>query len=266
MFDGLLNEMGVQEENIRPLTTTAGWRNLDPSELAALSLEGLDVEAKDFNIDDDGFLNYRGRKVVLYIRDIKTFGGRVSNPKFHFNHCTTLESMMANGRFNRYVVTTKLDKKYKVIIDGNEKWEDLDVCRNCLKKVMGDDYENLNSREKNKLVADFDIAKAFEIYGYNESQLPIQNEYTAEKNDYTKDWSLVSRRMKAINHWTCKKCKRNLKDNPKYLDCHHKDANKSNNDPNNLEVLCVKCHSESEMHGHMKGEARLIEYLKAYKL
>lgn len=52
-----------------------------------------------------------------------------------------------------------------------------------------------------------------------------------------------SYRQKAIEEFgaSCNEC--GYKDNIKALDVHHKDKNRSNNNLNNLEVLCCNCHA-----------------------
>ena len=40
--------------------------------------------------------------------------------------------------------------------------------------------------------------------------------------------------------YKCQKCE---SINKKYLEVHHKDGNRKNNAPENLEVLCMKCHT-----------------------
>lgn len=45
------------------------------------------------------------------------------------------------------------------------------------------------------------------------------------------------------------------------LDVHHRDGDKSNNDPNNLMTLCPGCHRDLHSFGHQTGDLRKAENL-----
>ena len=76
--------------------------------------QGIELpDLQDVEVSN-GLLNYKGRQILLYIRDHagkvrKTLeDGKLGN-KFHVADCKTLQGMRANGRFERYVVTNSFD-------------------------------------------------------------------------------------------------------------------------------------------------------------
>jgi len=56
-----------------------------------------------------------------------------------------------------------------------------------------------------------------------------------------------------------KKCRINLTNHRKFLHAHHINGQKSDNSPDNIKLLCIKCHAEEYLHGHLKS---LPEYIK----
>ena len=63
--------------------------------------------------------------------------------------------------------------------------------------------------------------------------------------DYGSDFtSALRRQIKMRDNFDCQKCHVNFSGTSgKFLDVHHIDLNKFNNDPNNLISLCKRCHT-----------------------
>ncbi len=104
-----------------------------------ISGEGIDVSFDEITILSDGTFGYKDSRVLVYIRDVIKYGNRRKehDPRYHVMNCITLQTMRANGRFQRYVVAAELSGKFKInIIEGgrvirSEK-KRLLVCQNCL--------------------------------------------------------------------------------------------------------------------------------------
>ena len=84
----------------------------------------------------------------------------------------------------------------------------------------------------------------------------------APLNVYSIDWDEISQKYREQQNYTCENCQINLSHSKKYLHVHHINEVKSDNDFNNLKVLCIKCHAEQPNHEHLKKE---LDY-KQFKL
>ena len=81
-----------------------------------IEVRGIDILPKDIKLRRDGTLEYNGRTVIVYIRDQHIrdqYELTNSDPnqlrKFHVADCSTLQQMRREGRYERYVVTTRTD-------------------------------------------------------------------------------------------------------------------------------------------------------------
>lgn len=63
---------------------------------------------------------------------------------------------------------------------------------------------------------------------------------------YPLNWENISRKRREENNYTCQECgfKASNSFEEQYIEVHHKDKNKLNNQKDNLIVLCVECHSK----------------------
>lgn len=86
-------------------------------------------------------------------------------------------------------------------------------------------------------------------------------------NQYVKEWNVISRQIKALRKWTCEECKLYLGKNEKtrsFLEAHHKDRRRDNNEHINLIVLCEICHSKYHPENSLfkKQATALTHYMK----
>jgi len=241
---------------------------LSQEELNALGREGIEVSYDEITFLADGTLAYKDSRVVVYIRDVSVYGGRSTNPKFHVFHCRTLTQMRENNRFDRYVVATRDDGQFWLRKDKGRKrkesWERLDVCQNCLDALNFENFPSLPYPKKMDAVKAFSIARFFEQFPKSLFiKQPTHSAMTAPSNEYTPDFSAIALRLKEKREWRCEKCPRDLSDQKlrKYLQVHHKNGLKYDNAEENLQVLCLECHSKEFLHSHMRGAA-LREFLK----
>jgi hypothetical protein len=136
--------------------------HIEPDWKITLETKGLDVGINDIEILSNGLLKFRDEQILLYIKEINSFG-RYSLPKFHFYQCATLNSMKNAGRFERYVVTQRktgyffMDKKVSHDTYEKDVEEKLDVCKNCL------NWFNRKYRKRYTIVT-FDITEFFEHF------------------------------------------------------------------------------------------------------
>lgn len=251
-------------------TPNFSWNSFDPNGfrerlITVGEVEGVDII--DVIVSTDWTLEFAGRKVLVYIRDIRNY-----EPKFHVADCITLQNARNDGRYEKYVVSTKIDGKFKMR-EINPSGETIDsvrelkVCRNCLERLKYKNYDKLNTwRQKNDIRDKFSIKEFFEQYKATDIVQPKRNADTDPTNVYPKDWSTISSLRKQRKNFTCEKCGIYLKPTPNFLEVHHKNRRKDDNRPENLEVLCVDCHSKQGAdHSHIKNSREYKEFMKIYK-
>lgn len=167
--------------------------------------------------------------------------------KYHFTLCSTIKTMKRIGRLDRYRLTNRRTGFFAMSDGMNAR---LDVCRNCIKE-FGKKHPHLSKKLWHDW-RDFSIDKLFDsTYQF------IPEEYIDRikmgvilEDVYPENWQDISRAFRKLKHWRCDNCGISLKDRPGLLHVHHKNGIKTDTSYNNLQSLCLLCHSE--IHGHMK--------------
>lgn len=225
--------------------------------------EGLEVEFSDIEFET-GLASYQGRQILLYIKDHsynnKIYGvlddGTKGN-KFHVADCEILERMRKKGRFDRYVVTNKLDGLFAVsgtdnrtneLIEGETK---LNVCQYCLESINYQKFASLKKGgPRRNFVQSFHLADFFDTYSSFFKFMPtgVANNQTT---NYSKDWDNVSKKVREKFNYQCQQCGLDLSQNKRLLHVHHINGVKSDNSSRNLTPLCCDCHRKQPDHQHM---------------
>jgi len=265
-------EMGATE--LGSFTSNYSPDRLTREELDRLSRSGIDIPLEEVRILPDGTLAYKDSRVLLYIRDVYQYkGGEEVLPRYHVSDCRTLQDMRDKKRYERYVVATRDDGEFELNIGakGSDNLRpairQLAVCQNCLAKLKFDGFDYSQSYPiKKAIVVAFTIKGFFQRYPKSlVAKVPTHTAATAPLNKYTDDFPQLSERLKRSKGWICDGCNRDLS-NPqlrRYLQAHHISGMRNNNAANNLKLLCIGCHAEQPMHGHMKG---LPEYSEFHRL
>ena len=266
-LNSLKERMGLAREDLGSLDVQVDAGRLTASELERLtSQDGLDISPDDLRILDDGTLAYKDSRVLLYIRDVSVMGDREPEPRYHLANCSTLRQMRERRRFNRYVVSTRLDGVFNLnIIKGQistRRLVPLSVCQNCLEFLNFDDFRIEWARERRlRAVRAFSLDGFFKQYPKSlHVEAPRHNSDNAPLNNYSADFSDISDRMKRAVRYKCEECGFDCSANghKKYLHTHHLDGDKSNNSPLNLKVLCLDCHGKE--HHHMRALPAFREF------
>jgi hypothetical protein len=162
-----------------------GQALLSSADLANLSGEGIEVAPDEVEVLGDSTLSYRGRRVILYIREShmppradtpfrasetlekEPCRGEEENlPRFHVAHCRTLEIMRISGRRQRYVVATRDDGIFDLLLVGRPIRSRLRVCKNCLEKLDWKGFcAKRSPEERNREAQDFRIDAFFRSFG-----------------------------------------------------------------------------------------------------
>ncbi|PMR72082.1 HNH endonuclease [Billgrantia endophytica] len=222
-------------------------------------LESEGIEIDDINEIDvvDNLLSYRGRQILLYIKD---HGYRVENAledgstgnKYHVSECRKLREMRSQGRFERYVVTQNINGEFDITgyrhhsrnyTEGKTR---LDVCKLCLGQI---NYKGYKSHRNFNAFVKFNLDEFFQTYSSFFTHLPQRK--MGEGEGYTVDWPEVSRAFRQEKGYTCEKCVVRLSDHPRLLHVHHINGVKSDNRKANLKALCADCHSKEAFHESM---------------
>jgi len=261
LFNGPLNalrsEMGAPLSN--SFKAQGVVKLIDLPMVEVLRTAGLEVNFEDVKRLKDGTLGYKGHRVLLYIRDVQSYGDRATLPKFHVAYCKTLESMRAANRFQRYVVANRDDGLFEVNLLHEARQKRpvaLAVCQFCLGMLGWNGFpQGGSSTERAQHVKAFSLADFFKRYSSDLVSIrPDHTSNTAPINEYTADWPDVSERVKHQRNYGCEGCGRRLTLRlGRYLHVHHSNGLKYDNSDGNLVVLCIRCHAEQPLHGHLKA-------------
>ena len=245
------------------------WHPIDP-----IDVDGIDISGDDVEFDTDGTITYLGRRVAVYIRD--QYGSRDSEPdrlnKVHVADCSTLQHMRRQGRYERYVVTTRTDGLFSVNFLGAfgsairaEGVEcRLYVCINCLRRLNYKNYNQCGPSEHREIRECFSLGEFYSVCNSRISILPSETDWSAPVNEYTDDWPAVRRRVRERANWRCSTCNVYLGDENmrRFLHVHHLNGLRCDNRIVNLRCLCIVCHVEEPQHQHVRYNPDYAEYLR----
>jgi len=248
-FCKLRKNMGAQlsDWTLSPQNSTP----LEPIEII-LSPDELDEVTPLCGI---GPLQYRGKQVVLYIKDTNLDKETVlyypeNSRRFHIFNCNTIQQMFSDKRHKRYVATNRNDGLFLVDTKdySNKVEEDIEaelfICKHCFRtNDLSDTYGEWPNFSLRKFFRDHETFFPFE---------PEFTDITAPSSGYPKNWRKISKMAKEKENYTCEECGVDCDKNRetrRFIHCHHIDGVKTNNKPENLQVLCTECHSKQPGHG-----------------
>lgn len=179
--------------------------------------------------------------------------------RFHVTECKTIESMRDKGRANRYVSSIRQDGLFEVRPFDNitqlrgEKMEaNLQACHYCMMALNYDGYAQEKLKVgRNRVLSEFDLGKFFSDFRSIFRCLPLYTTETFPEGDYPPNWARISWETRAKANWICSCCSINCSKNTSLLHTHHRDGNRGNVRPSNLEVLCLACHKARPFHADM---------------
>lgn len=259
-LNALRKAMGA---DLREYTPPPPTSVLTIEEIERLAGEGIEIPLDEVRVLNDGTHVYKGRRVIVYIRDVAEYGGRASMPKYHLAMCTTLSMMMEAGRFKtRYVVATRDDGKFSIQrIRGEtaiKSEEQLNVCQQCLDELNYREFSmRMGSRLRQEAVQNFSIKMFFDEFGKScVWAIPKFDATNAPTNVYSPIFYRIAKTLKEKRGYRCEQvhCGIDLSalSDRRFLHAHHLNADKSDNHPTNLKLLCIRCHANEFQHSHVR--------------
>lgn len=221
-----------------------------------------------FYIDDKG-VKRRGfmYKAAFYFE----WQGRVNQPKFHVYKCAAIEEFGHNAyRF----ANAEPVKIYSRNACRELEIKGMELCKRCKDMLMEkkaklvNDSTDILMDKKAKLVNDSTdfvriLKKASDVEESAECDVDIFG--------YVKNWEEISFDYREKQNFTCERCHTHIEDSfdHHYMQTHHKNGVKTDNQEGNLECLCVKCHSEvNDVHRRNFSSAAqkiiIDEYMRKY--
>jgi len=248
----------------------------------------LKTHGKNIENIEDIFVNNNGElfellpdgslvKVNLYIAtkavDKYSYNFNNINPndlyKYHLYQCSTISTMFHSGRKHRYKINNRDDgtfhytfTDYQGSLLKTEKNQKLNICKNCLKKFLQKNFvtdeDVLNFQLKHFHSQDNSFFDGIDLSDMEKGEF-------AKPNVYSEFWNKISTKIKTHRNYTCEKCGYIPKSNydKRFIHTHHMNGNKRNNKEDNLQVLCIKCHSEVDsFHTRIQQSENYRDYIK----
>ncbi|TYO61028.1 HNH endonuclease [Bradyrhizobium hipponense] len=271
-LNALRNAMGA---SLRDYTPPPPSDTLTIEEIERLSGEGIEIPLDEVRVLNDGTHIYKGRRVIVYIRDVAEYGGRTSMPKYHLAMCSTLSMMMEAGRFKtRYVVATRDDGRFSIQrIRGDiaiKSDEQLNVCQQCLDEL---NYKSFSMRRtvdwRREAVQGFSIKAFFDEFGKScVWAMPKFDAINAPTNVYSPHFYRIAKALKEKRGYRCEQagCGINLAEpgSRRFLHAHHLNADKSDNHPTNIRLLCIRCHANEFQHSHVRENPDYAAFFRRF--
>lgn len=249
--------------SLRDYTPPPPSDTLTNDEIERLAGEGIEIPVDEVRVLNDGTHVYKGRRVIVYIRDVAEYGGRTSMPKYHLAMCNTLSKMMEAGRFKtRYVVATRDDGLFSIQrIRGDaaiKSDEQLNVCQQCLDELSYKSFSMRQSVERRReAVERFSIKTFFGEFGRScVWAIPKFDAINAPTNVYSPHFYRIAKALKEQRGYRCERANCGIElvepKNRRFLHAHHLNADKSDNHPTNIKLLCIRCHASEFQHSHVR--------------
>ncbi|MBR9920302.1 MAG: HNH endonuclease [Bacteroidetes bacterium] len=198
------------------------------------TLVGKSISSKKAIVGDNGiFLESNGKfyRSYIYLKRsrVKEFG----LPKRHYFLCETTEKPYPWVIANQEEVTIFCITEKIYYSDVR-----LGICGNCAIIFQEKTSQSLFGKSIDEVILTIENNEETQT-----TQLGMDG--------YVINWDEISTAYRRIQNFTCEKCRLKITDLNHYhfMHVHHVDLDKSNNNTDNLQCLCIKCHSEvDELH------------------
>lgn len=223
-----------------------------------------DIENGTIEITDDGIFfkasNGQRHSGFMYKRDYHLV--KYGKPRFHIRDCEVIQGFKRRGQFR--AMHRWANEETVPVRDMDDNYTDknistLPLCSKC--RAILEEQEREAYKDNKDFVVEL---KSVAFPGTGDTDVDVLG--------YTRDWQTISNKYRVKHLYTCERCGISIT-NPfdyDYMHCHHKDGNKINNREDNLECLCIECHSKvdnihKERFSRGANQAQLQEFLRKYK-
>lgn len=158
-----------------------------------------------------------------------------SMPKYHIYTCESKEKYQGYKFSNKMPVDIYSKDENKTYSNQHLK-----LCRNCQKEVNHSIWGLFSDLQW------FDVI----LKKANETEFTGKD---LKRDGYVRLWKQISEAYREKMNFVCEECGINLTNDRYFLEVHHNDKNRLNNNEDNLKCLCVKCHSKKR-HQIFKGD------------
>ncbi len=176
------------------------------------------------------------------------------SPSIHIVECETRKTYTSFSATNDYL-------NYFVDTDTNKRYEKqkLDVCKNCIRELNRELGTRLWGKDWNELILEFE----------ENDETKISEK---RQDGYVLNWSQISDAFRNYKNFTCEKCNLKITEpgHKHFMQSHHKNYDKLNNTRDNLQCLCILCHSQvDEIHRRnfaaVDNQQLLNDFMKHYR-
>lgn len=222
-----------------------GYHAVKPGEVTLQA-----IKDGTYTFDEDGiYLNGSNgvrQKVFLYKRKYHLV--EYGKPRIHIRKCSKIQEFIDSGSFGAEYRHANTEKVPVINMDkGNQDVEvdALPLCGYCKNLVL----QEFNENQKDESLKESNIKDSVEFVRLLKETLGISDglsqEVDADIFSYVKDWEQISRRYREYHNYTCERCGLQIT-NPwdrQFMQVHHRNGIKTDNNGKNLECLCIRCHA-----------------------
>lgn len=182
-------------------------------------------------------------QVFMYKRDYHL--SRYGSPKYHICQCNTIQEFMNSGGFRDHYRYANTDEVIVQDMDNGmceETVRDLALCGYCANIVSTQYRKGMPLREFVNILREAGEAD------------PDHEAKEVDMLGYVRNWQSISEAKRELENYTCEICgfKAENTFDRRFMHVHHRDGNKLNNRPENLQCLCIRCHANADDH-HRKN-------------
>lgn len=132
--------------------------NLKPAAKSSITPGVYEINFGDMQVGTGGELRYQGQKAIFYIRDVSSYQGNHSLPKYHIADCITRQGMRTKNLNERFIALTRGDGVFPIRLDGRTRNEQLSVCQHCLEQLQWKGFSRaLSSETRKRRVIEFSL-------------------------------------------------------------------------------------------------------------